>query len=228
MAEWQRAKDGREYVKREGKGWPVWRKGDETPEQALARAAAPKLAAQPTPAATPQLPAGDPPADEDPILRLIRDAKDEPRKPDPPPKLTGSTSKGGGGKSKLPTDADLERVLAEVLSAPAVPMLLFAHCEFCSEHFATEGPNAAAQLVKLSQDHPPLRRFLTTIYNVWEDVTWAVILTAYIGKPMLHHLAPAPVLAMAGPVVGVPPRANMRGHSSVVSEPVEDNAADAA
>jgi len=80
-------------------------------------------------------------------------------------------------------------------------------------HFLTEGPKAAHELALLSEDHPDLRRLLVRMHGAWTTITWGAILAAYVGKPLLHHVAPDPFLAAAGPVLGVPPRPVKERHT---------------
>jgi hypothetical protein len=108
-----------------------------------------------------------------------------------------------------PTARELERFLEELLAMPAIPAQMVLGCNYCATHFATEAPKAAKQLVELSAKNPGLRRVLERWYAAWTSISYGAILMAYVGKPMLHHLAPEPMLAGVGPFLGVPPRDNV-------------------
>lgn len=136
----------------------------------------------------------------DDALRVISGATDPPRS-DPPP----SRSKRRAKARKAPR-AELESMLGEMLSLPAIPATMVLHCGYCAQHFATEGPNAAKQVVELAQHNPALLRALERMHEAWTAITWGTVLATYIGKPLLHHVAPEPILAQVGPVLGVPPR----------------------
>jgi hypothetical protein len=58
----------------------------------------------------------------------------------------------------------------------------------------------------MAQQAPALRTFLERVYTAWSTVTAAGVIATYLSKPMLHHLAPEPVLDGIGPVLGVPAR----------------------
>ena len=124
------------------------------------------------------------------------------RKPDTKPD-PGKKARSG---PPTPSDTDLENMLAELLALPAMPAAIILHCQFCATHFATQAAPTAHQLVMLAKDSPPLRAAIVNLYRAWTNLTYGGILLAYVGKPMLHHLAPPEVLATAGPILGVPPR----------------------
>jgi hypothetical protein len=116
------------------------------------------------------------------------------RKPDPTP---GGGAPAGGEKVKPPkikpagmTDEKLVDFYSKVASAPAVPMLLLADCEFCAAHFNKTGPTAAAQLVTMSKDNAALRSVLENGYSFITQGAWAGVLLMYAGIPLAHHLAP--------------------------------------
>jgi hypothetical protein len=68
----------------------------------------------------------------------------------------------------------------------------------------------------LSTNNPALRGLLEKMYQSWTAVTYGAVLAAYVGKPLLHHAAPAPILDTAGPFLGVPPRqAHAPSHAHV-------------
>lgn len=159
----------------------------------------------------------------DAIIRNITEAKGRRRArrgPDPAPRQQAPAAGSSGATPDKVTDQQLTDMLAEMLCFPAVPAKLFLHCDFCAAHFADSGGPAAVELVRMAQTSPGLRRSLTTMYGVYRTLMAGGVLGLYVGRPLLHHLAPAPVLALAGPVVGVPPRASMMGDSRVSATPV--------
>ena len=176
----------RYWIPNPGGRGPIWRRGEETVEEARARALredAEKVGSLPG---------------EEPLFELPRT---EGKKADPKPKGAPKPR-----KHPKPTSADLEAVLAELLSAPAIPMAALVRCDYCANHFAVEGPHAARQLVTLSEEQPAFRRLLERLYRSWTQITYGAVLAAYIGKPVLHHLAPEELAAIVSPFVGVPPR----------------------
>lgn len=98
-------------------------------------------------------------------------------------------------------------MLTKVAVAPAIPMAAWFHCEFCAAHFATRGPAAAEQLVKLASDYPDLREMLDWLHREWEKAMWAGVLASWIGVPLVHHLTPDTLYSAVGPFLGMPPRA---------------------
>lgn len=140
------------------------------------------------------------------VADIVRDAAEkaesgEPRPADPGPQK-GRTPKGK--KKQGPTTAQLADTLAELLVLPAIPAKMVLGCEFCRDHFLEEGPKAAAEIAAMSEGSEPLRKFLERIHEGLTMLTWGSVLTAYIGKPLLHHAAPEPILEGVGPVMGVP------------------------
>jgi hypothetical protein len=173
--EWKQDKKGRYYIPRvEGAGGGmIWRKGDETVDEARAR---------------------------------DTERSQHKKRSDPKP---GGKHAAKSGPPKA-TTAELESFLAELLVMPAIPVKTLLGCDYCMHHFLTQGPLAAHQIAELSTDNPALRRLLERMYVSWTSLTYGAVLAAYIGKPLLHHAAPAPVLEAAGPFLGVPPRAPTR------------------
>lgn len=102
-----------------------------------------------------------------------------------------SDAKPSGQKRKgSPSDEQLTNLFAKVASAPAIPMGLLVHCEFCAEHFADNGPAAAAKLVELSHDHVALRSVMENLWQYADEIAWAGVLATWLGIPVAHHLAP--------------------------------------
>jgi hypothetical protein len=146
----------------------------------------------------------------------------------------GSDPKPRGGRpmgKPRKADAELVKVWSELLTLPAIPMGLPVHdptldtvipataergpqlipgmrprCEHCRDHFIRQGPVTAVELVKLGEQSEPLRRVLERVADAWDLLTVAGALGAYLTTPLLHHVAPQPVLDGIGPVLGVPPR----------------------
>lgn len=89
-----------------------------------------------------------------------------------------------------PTDEQLTSTFTKIAVAPAVPMALVVHCDYCAKHFADTGPGAAEKLVELSRDNPALRTVMETVWKWGEEMAWATLLVSYFGIPLAHHLAP--------------------------------------
>lgn len=138
--------------------------------------------------------------------------------PDPKPKVKIRSDSG-----KHIADDALVKALAELLSFPAVPAYAILHCEYCAMHFATSGPDTAVKLVKLSKDHPALRRYLERMYGALDGVAIGTILIGYLGKPIAHHLAPNDMLEAIGPQLGMPPRPE-HNHNGEPKRPREQRA----
>ena len=124
-------------------------------------------------------------------------------KPDPKP----------GGKRKAPkavkvaiTDEQLIAFFSKAAVLPAVPMALYVGCNFCAEHFTTQGPEAAKQLVELSKEHAQLRQILESIFREWQKAAWAALLAGYFGVPIAHHFAPDFLYKWIAMPLGLPPR----------------------
>lgn len=150
--------------------------------------------------------------DAAPFLRVIEQETEAGR-----PKSSGSGDPKPKSRSRrkprtkpvepdAPDDAALVEMLSQLLTMPAIPAAMLLHCDYCRDHFITEGPKAARELVALSMTNPALRGALESIYSGFAKLTIAGVLAGYALKPMLHHVAPEPVLNAAGPVLGVPPR----------------------
>jgi hypothetical protein len=138
------------------------------------------------------------------VYRRINKSKGDPR-PGGEGKKPATKRKAG---KKVYSDEQLTQTFAQIASAPAIPMALFVHCDFCAAHFATTGPVAAAKLVELSHEHGPLRNVLEFVQRYADEVAWAGILTMYAGVPIAHHLAPEFVYRYlrAIPGINLPPR----------------------
>lgn len=143
------------------------------------------------------------------------------RRADPKPKPRESKPRKPIAPT-APDDAALVQMLSEFLTMPAIPAAVVFHCEYCRDHFISEGPKAARELVALSIVNPALRGALESLHSGWSKITIFGVLAGYMAKPMMHHLAPEPVLAAAGPVLGVPPRPpKPKAHRHAESEPSE-------
>jgi hypothetical protein len=150
----------------------------------------------------------------------------------PPQKPADPTPGGSGTARKSPpkphkpraTDEQLASLFAKIASAPAVPMLMWFHCEFCATHFASTGPEAATKLVELSQDHPALRSVMETAYRYYDQAAWAGILGVWLGVPMLHHLAPDAIYSGARIFApSLPPRDEQHVHTPEAASRAEGN-----
>jgi len=140
------------------------------------------------------------------------------RKPaaDKPPRRRGRPTTA---ESKAKASAAIERALAETLSLPAVPFSLVGD-EFCAQHFATRGPQLAADLVRISENSPALRRVLERFVAGETTAVLVVGLAGYVLPPLLHHgLLPLP--AAAASVFGVPvtPNTDAAARAAAAGEP---------
>jgi hypothetical protein len=154
-------------------------------------------------------------APEEEILKAIKESAEpaEPAKRDPTPKAKRRT------RTHKATTAELEVILGELLTLPAIPARALLECEFCMMHFIVEGPKAAHELALLSENNPALRSLLVRLHAGWTAITWGAVLAAYVGKPLLHHAAPQGVLEAVGPVMGIPPRDGMIVHEPPPGHP---------
>lgn len=155
-------------------------------------------------------------APEEEILKAIKESASsapEPAKRDPAPKAKRRT------RTHKATTAELEVIVGELLTLPAIPARAILHCEFCMMHFIAEGPKAAHELALLSENNPALRSLLVRLHAGWTAITWGTVLAAYVGKPLLHHAAPAVMLEAVGPVMGIPPREHMVMHQPPPGHP---------
>jgi hypothetical protein len=123
------------------------------------------------------------------------------RRPDKAPRPRGRKPAATG-----PTDAELASMLAELLAMPALPAAMILKCSYCAQHFATSADPTARELITLAKSNVGLHAFLTRLYTAWSSISYGAVIAMYVGKPLLHHAAPEPILAAAGPVFGVPPR----------------------
>jgi hypothetical protein len=143
---------------------------------------------------------------------------------------------GGGGKHKQPkinkppaTDEQLLSWASKVAVAPAVPMALVFHCDYCAAHFANTGPDAAKKLIELSHGSPALRTVLESINGHMQEAMWAGILATWLGVPLLHHAAPDGLYRFAVMLLGMPARGvsyadpSMNGHSHASGAPAPES-----
>jgi Helix-turn-helix domain of resolvase len=139
------------------------------------------------------------------------------RKSDPRP---GGRRRSGSSSSATPqaTNEQLTVFFARAASFPAVPMALWVHCDFCADHFARTGPDAAKQLVELSEQHPALRNVMQSIWRYWQEVAWATLLATWIGVPAAHHLAPERIYPALQLVLGLPARAAEHRHNGSTAQ----------
>lgn len=137
-----------------------------------------------------------------PTLRKYFGRKD----PKPGGRRTPPRTSAPKRKAGQPTDEQLTSTFTKVAVAPAVPMMLLFHCEFCATHFKENGPDAAVRLVEMSQDNPALRSVLETVWKWGEEVAWATLLASYVGIPLAHHLAPNFMYGVLQMFTNLPPR----------------------
>jgi hypothetical protein len=151
-------------------------------------------------------------AGETPEEAIARDRRERPaattsgrkgrRRPDQAPRPSGRKAAGTPG----PSDSELQAMLAELLAMPALPAAMVLKCSYCAQHFATSADPTARELMTLAKTNAGLHAFLIRLYTAWSSISYGAIIAMYVGKPLLHHAAPEPMLAAAGPVFGVPPR----------------------
>lgn len=148
------------------------------------------------------------PAGGRPLAELLPGAgKTKTKKDDPPPRRRRTKRERETPIAPdKPDDQALVQMLAELLVMPAIPAAMVFDCDYCRDHFLTEGPKAARELVALSITNPALRGALESIHVSWSKMTIAAVIAGYLAKPMIHHLAPESIANNVGPVIGVPPR----------------------
>lgn len=191
---------GRRYLRVRGrKGYPLLMLQGETPEDTVRRYEDRKFERRTAGASNDTFTLDDPPASGGTETPPVED--DVPRKlrPDPLPKPRG----GGKVRDKV-TTAALERMLAELLAAPAIPAALVLRCSYCAAHFASSSRQTAKELVMLAQQNEPLLHFLERMHDAWATIGYASIIGGYLLKPVIHHAAPYQVRSAVGPFIGVP------------------------
>jgi hypothetical protein len=97
-----------------------------------------------------------------------------PKKP-PPPKQTDLR--------------ELEAMIAEALKSPAVPCAAFGD-EWAAEHFTTQGPYLAGNLVRASQYNPWLRRKLESAASGGDMMMQLVAIVGVAGAVGLYIVPP--------------------------------------
>jgi hypothetical protein len=97
-------------------------------------------------------------------------------------------------------------MVRRIAVAPAIPAMLWLHCDFCANHFRESAGPLAAELVAVSRDDKDLRELLEWMHTGWRRYAWAGMLLSWVGVPLVHHAAPGPVYRVAGPLMGMPPR----------------------
>jgi ribosomal protein L12E/L44/L45/RPP1/RPP2 len=153
------------------------------------------------PASDPSPPAGSEPAAPPPPSPSSGRRRRRDPKPRPRTSPQARKPKLGG-----PSDEQLESMLRKIAVAPAIPMGLWFHCDFCVTHFAVQGPQTARQLVELSTEYPELREVIVGFWQGWQKYAWTGLIAGYLGIPLAHHLAPAGVYRLIAPLAGMPPR----------------------
>jgi hypothetical protein len=172
---WAKDKRGRWYVPKPAGGGAVFRRDEETVEQALQRDAEPKRDQRPR------------------------------RKP---------KSKRPGPMPDAPTGVDLkqlEALLAEALSAPAMPCAMFGD-KWAADHFTTQAPYLARNLVLASEHNPWLRRKLEGMATGQDAAAKALAMLGVTGALFAYAIPPIiwwfnpPVPDQARAMFGVPAR----------------------
>lgn len=147
------------------------------------------------------------------------------RRPDPTPGSRNRRRAPDSDKPRprgripeLPSDAELERMVAKIAKAPAVPMATVFHCTYCARHFITAGDPLAVELVEMSKDDRDLRDILEWLYSNWRRYAWAGMLVSYVGVPLAHHALPSGMYSLVAPLAGMPPR-NASSHEQAHAAP---------
>lgn len=143
------------------------------------------------------------------------------RRRDPKPKPRARPRAAG---KVGPSDEQLEKMLRKVAIAPSVPMKMWVHCDYCTMHFVTQGPEVARQLVVLSGEYPELREMLEALWGSWEKYMWAGLLVGWLGVPVMHHLAPAGIYNALAPLAAMPPRGDTPAPAPVHAHPASNGA----
>lgn len=137
----------------------------------------------------------------------VDEAPPPPKRPDPPPRVHKPK---GNPRRPGPTDEQLEAMVRKIAKTPAIPAGLWLHCDYCANHFNESAGPLAAELVARSHEDQDLRDILVWLYTGWAKYAWAGMFIAWLGVPLLHHLAPGPVYQVAAPLMGMPPREQPR------------------
>lgn len=140
------------------------------------------------------------------------------------------TPGGGGGRPRAATkhkvtatDEQLTSMLTKVAVAPAIPMGLWLHCDFCANHFTDTGPDAAAKLVELSRDNAALRSILEALWRYGQEAAWATLILTYFGIPVAHHLAPDYMYRWLQMPLGLPSRNGDKPHTHARPPTTDDD-----
>jgi hypothetical protein len=187
LGAWRVDARGREYLPGEGGRGLLWRQPGETVEQGRAREISERLERE----------AGVP--------RKRRRGKG--RKPDPAP--GGATAAAKPPKPKATVEqlaAGVEIALAPVAAAYGRMVL---DCDFCAVRMRAAAPAAAMDIARMA-DHNPLAR---GVLERWHGLVAGIMggggqgLAELVVVPVLHHAPlPEPIVDLAGPLMGVPPR----------------------
>jgi hypothetical protein len=162
---WKTDKQNRQYVAAKGRSGVVYRQGEETVEEALARDGKPK--------------------------------DQKPRKKRPAPS-------GAVPKPPAPTEVDLKEIehyLAEVFRAPAIPCATMGD-EWAANHFATQGPVLARNLVAASRHNPWLRHKLEAAMLGGDDMMFKVLGMMGLASAVMAYAAPPIIWWFNPPVIG--------------------------
>lgn len=123
------------------------------------------------------------------------------RRRDPAPRVATASPSGKRRRvANKPQDDELETMLRTILKTASLPMRL--KCDFCADYMAAQ---AAVTANRAIQD-PDLRNALVFVWDQWNAYAGYGVLVAWMGVPMLHHLAPDFIYRGVAPLVGMPPR----------------------
>jgi hypothetical protein len=181
---WKLDKKGREYVRGEGATRaPVYRRGEETPEQALARVRADRDASEQYA--------------EDRAQPKPGTRKRVEQKPPPAPKRVEMR--------------EIEKALAEAFSSPAMLAATFGD-EWGANHFTAQGPILARNICVTAERNPWLRRKLEdwvaggdAAMFLISSLGVAVALVGYALPPIVYYLN-LPLAPQARAMLNIPPR----------------------
>lgn len=153
---------------------------------------------------------------------------------DPLPKVEAQAPTGASIASKV-TDQQLREAWEEICTLPGVYFGMPVHdhtldhpiplkpgdpnsptrmipgfrprCAYCRDHFFTSGAPMADELLKMGNQNPAVKRWLTRGYHVYAAISGGTVVAMYLGKPIMHHLGPEAatnsIAQMAGPFMAV-------------------------
>ena len=160
----------------------VWRRGEETVAEALARVRVQKRATADEP---------EPP-------------KPKGRRRDPKPRIDPQAPP----KTEKPRPTTKQLAQAVEVPLGLIPALVYLRtgCGYCRDEMNRRRAGAAQDLANMAVTNPLARRALEAVYAVVSGVSGTENIGRFVGVPLIHHVAPAPVFEAVAPLLAMPPR----------------------